>query len=125
MHIDDPVVGDGHAVGVAPEIVEHLLRSGHGPLGIDHPRLVIAWVDASRKALGWFQGRGLPSSPPGLPAVAEGLKDLGAKHGTQRMNGDQEMRLGWHPACPLVGQGSAWDQSVHVAMGVACLIPGG
>ena len=41
MHSDDTVGGDGHTVGVAPEIVEHLLRSCQRPLGIDNPRLVI------------------------------------------------------------------------------------
>ena len=57
VDIDDAVVGDGHAVGVAPEIVEHLLRSCHGALGIDHPRLVIEAGDESLKALGCCKGR--------------------------------------------------------------------
>jgi hypothetical protein len=46
MHIDDTVVGDGHPGGRAPEIVEHLRRSCHRPLGIDNPRLGIEPVDA-------------------------------------------------------------------------------
>jgi hypothetical protein len=124
MHIDDPAGGDGHAVGVAPERVEHLLRSCHGPLGLDSPRLVIELGDASLQAVGCFQGRCVPSAHQGLPAVAEGRKDLGAKHGTRRRNGAQALRLGWHPACPLIGQGPAWDQSVPVAMGVEGLLPG-
>ena len=66
----------------------------------------------------------MPSEHQGLPAVAEGRKDLGATHAPQRMNGAQEMRRGWHPACPLVGEGPAWHQRVHVAMRVACLLPG-
>ncbi len=32
-----PLVGDGHAVGVAPEILQHLFGTGEGPLGVDHP----------------------------------------------------------------------------------------
>lgn len=45
VDIDKAVVGDGHAVGVAAEIVEYLLRACHGALGVDHPRLVIEAVD--------------------------------------------------------------------------------
>ena len=35
--VHDPMVGDGDAVGVAPEIVEHLLRPGEWTLRVDHP----------------------------------------------------------------------------------------
>ena len=34
-------VGDGHAVGVAAEILQHVLRSAKGGLGVDHPFLVL------------------------------------------------------------------------------------
>jgi hypothetical protein len=66
----------------------------------------------------------VPSEHQGLPAVAEGRKDLGATHAPHRLNGAQDRRRGWHPACPLVGEGPAWDQRVHVAMRVAGLLPG-
>jgi hypothetical protein len=33
----DAVVGDGDAVGVAPEVVERLLRVARGGLGVDDP----------------------------------------------------------------------------------------
>ena len=34
---DEPVIGDGDAMGVAAEIVEHLRGAGEGTLGVDHP----------------------------------------------------------------------------------------
>ena len=49
VNLDDAVVGDGHAVGGAPEIVAHLPRSCHGALGVDDPCLVIEAGDASLK----------------------------------------------------------------------------
>ena len=36
-HGDEPTVRDGDAVGVAPEIGQHLLGAAEGGLGIDHP----------------------------------------------------------------------------------------
>jgi len=37
VHGHQAVVGDGNAMGVAPDIVENLFRSGERPLGIDDP----------------------------------------------------------------------------------------
>ena len=124
VDIDEAVIGDGHTVGVAPEIVEPLPRSCHGTLGIDHPRLVIEAVDAALKAVGRFKGGGLLREPPGLPAVVGGVEELGAKHTAQRLHGKQAPRRCWHPAGALIRQGSAWHQRVPMAMGLECLIPG-
>ena len=35
--IDEPIIGQRHAVGVPAEIVEHLFRAGEGPLRIHDP----------------------------------------------------------------------------------------
>ena len=37
VHGHQAVVGDGDAVGIAPDIVENLCRPGERPLRIDHP----------------------------------------------------------------------------------------
>ena len=41
---DEPLVGDRHAMGVAPEVLEHLLGAGEGTLGVHDPSL-LAQVD--------------------------------------------------------------------------------
>ena len=43
--IDDAVIGDGHAMRVAPDIVDDLLRAFEGPLGIDDPVFAIELSD--------------------------------------------------------------------------------
>jgi hypothetical protein len=48
---DEAVIGDGDTLGVASERVEPLPRACHGPLGIDHPRLVIERLNAAFTAL--------------------------------------------------------------------------
>ena len=37
VECDDPMVGDGHAMGVAGQVLQHLIRPAEGRLGIDHP----------------------------------------------------------------------------------------
>ena len=39
--VDEPVIRDGDAVGVAREVVQHVGRTAEGRLGVDHPRLTI------------------------------------------------------------------------------------
>jgi hypothetical protein len=63
------------------------------------------------------------SQHQGIPTIVQGIEDFGAKHATQGMNGAHETRLGWHPACALVGQGAAWYQRRQVEMGLESVIP--
>jgi hypothetical protein len=37
--IDDPMVGNGHAIRIAGQILENVLRSSEWPLGVNHPIL--------------------------------------------------------------------------------------
>ncbi len=37
---DEAVIGDGHPMGIATEIVENLLRAAEGWFAVDHPVLV-------------------------------------------------------------------------------------
>ena len=43
--IDDAVIGDGHAMRVAPEILDDVLRSFEGTLGVDDPVVIIEMID--------------------------------------------------------------------------------
>jgi hypothetical protein len=42
LHRDEAPVGDSNAVGVACQILEHLLRAAKWALGMDHPALLLA-----------------------------------------------------------------------------------
>ena len=44
---NEPVVGDGDAMGVAAEIAQHLLGSAHGLLGVDDPLLAVERTEKS------------------------------------------------------------------------------
>jgi hypothetical protein len=70
VNSEDAVVDDGHAMGIASEIGEHLLRSCHRLLGIDDPRLLIEGGEQLLQALGGGQGGCVLRDYQGLPALA-------------------------------------------------------
>jgi hypothetical protein len=37
------MIGDGDAVGVAGQVVKHILRAAEGALGVDYPILTKQW----------------------------------------------------------------------------------
>ena len=44
------LVGDGHAVGVAAEILQHVVRSAEGGFGVNHPFLVFEGSQVAGKS---------------------------------------------------------------------------
>lgn len=49
--IDEPMVGNSNAVGVAADVVYHLLRASEGRLGVDDPFLLSQWIQIAGKGL--------------------------------------------------------------------------
>ena len=49
--VDDPMIGNGHAVGVAAHIVHHLLRPGERWLGVDDPFHVSHQIEMTVESL--------------------------------------------------------------------------
>ena len=46
------MVGDGYAVGVAAQILEHIVRATEGRFGVDHPVLSEQWSQPGGEDLG-------------------------------------------------------------------------
>ena len=76
---DEPVIGDGDAVGVPREVVQHVGGAAKGRLGVDHPRLAIerseprAKGDARWPAAARLPGKRQPSlreTPSRRPATS-------------------------------------------------------
>ena len=53
---DQAVVGDGDAMGVAAQILEHVLGASEGRLAVDHPVLSVEWPQLGSEDLGLSQG---------------------------------------------------------------------
>jgi hypothetical protein len=65
----EAVVGDGHAMGVAGEIAEHMMRTAEGGLGVDDPVLTEQWAQEGAEGLLVFDR--LESSGKGELALLE------------------------------------------------------
>jgi hypothetical protein len=49
--VEDPMIGDGHPVGVAADVIHHLLWSGEGWLGVDDPFRVSHRIQMTTESL--------------------------------------------------------------------------
>ncbi len=51
FNFDNPMIGNGHPVGVAADIVHHLLWPGERWLGVDDPFHVSHWIEITAEGL--------------------------------------------------------------------------
>lgn len=65
----EAVVGDGHAMGVAGEIAEHMMRTAEGGLGVDDP--VLPEQGTQEGAESFLVRQGLKASGEGELVLAE------------------------------------------------------
>src|SRR5258708_38109427 len=85
------MVGDGHAMGVAAEILQHILGATEGTSQVDDPVLSKQWPEPSSEDLGFgeelqvFGEAGLPIRE-GLP---DGRDELATKNLTQYRFGQE------------------------------------
>jgi len=49
---DQAVIGDGHAMGVAAQIVQHIFGTTKGTFQVDHPVLPVQWPQLGSEDLG-------------------------------------------------------------------------
>ena len=87
---DQTMIGDSHAVGVAAEILQHIVRATEGTFQVHHPVLSKQWPEPSSEILGserslHFSGK--RSSP--LEGLPEGCDELATKDPTQYRFGQE------------------------------------
>ena len=126
LHLDEAVLGDGHAVRGAAERVQHRPRASHGLRGVDAPRLGITLVEEAPAALRRREGLGRlrPHPRPQGRAAEEGSQALATEDRAHGGDGAYDPRLGGAPAGPRRPQGCPWPPTVPVAMGAERLSPG-
>jgi len=114
----DAAVGDGDAMGVAPEIGEYLRRSAKRLLGVNDP------IDALRGGQTGGERRGIGQ----MREIAEEAEALRVEGGSQafeeqateqageRLDGEKEVRPPGDPARPIERETAAWHDAMHVWM---------
>jgi hypothetical protein len=124
--IDEAMIGDGHAMRGASEILNDVLRALEGALGVDDPVVRIEGIEPLGEArLGMQRGRRL--------IEAQGLRKRGLLAGFQTrapedlppgLDRAEQLRVGWSPARLILGERPAGHERVEMDVGLEPLIPG-
>lgn len=123
---EQPLVGDGDPVGVAGEVLEHLLGAAEGRLGVDHPVFGVEVFSPAFPAGAWSQG--LELAMEGEFSLVESLlevaEELASKEATQDADGEKEVGAGDDPASGIERQPATRDHCVNMRVVVEVLAPG-
>jgi len=124
--VHDPVVGDADAMGVAGQVVEDVLGTSEGPLGVDHPILTEQRPQKSMEGFLFaesFQASGKQQFPVTESALEPG-DELATKDAAQHFYRQEEVVLRMDPARVVWGQTSGGYDAMHVrVMAPAPTIP--
>ena len=115
IEADEAVVGERDAMGVATEILEHLLGTSEGAFGVDHPRLGVEIGEEGGAASGVGEERSAAAQAEraALEGVLERGEELAARHLRERFHREEEAAARVDPA-PLAPERPAAHQAVHV-----------
>ena len=123
---DQSMVGDGHAMGVAAEILEHILGAAEGWFGVDDPVFAKQRSQPGGEEFGLREQRQIPGKVQ-LATLKGGLEsgdELAAKHPPEHGNGEKEARVRSNPAGVIEGEPTGWDDTVDMGMKLEFLVPG-
>ena len=122
---EEPSVGDGDAVGVAGQILQHMLGPAEGWFGVHHPLLVAQEVEQRVK---WSVGQDPPGSRKtklsARISVLEEGQHLAAEHAAEHMHGQKEVGPGCDPAGVIESQTAGGNETVQMRMMSQVLRPG-
>ena len=77
VDVEQPIIGDRHAVRVATDVVEDLWRSCEGPLGVDHPLSLPQHGERARPGwpIPWWHQRSMEAERLGVVRGLEVLQE--------------------------------------------------
>jgi len=120
------MVGDGHAMGVAAEILQHIFGATKGTFQVHHPVLSKQWPEPSREDLGFAKqlqlfGETQLTILEGLP---EACDELATEDLTQYRFGQEVVVRRVHPAGVIERETSGGHHTMDMGMKPDLLIPG-
>jgi len=120
------VVGDGHAVGVTAEVVEHILRTTERWFGVDDPMFSKQWPEPRGEDLRLSEWRQIAGKVqlPSLKSRLERVDELSAKYAPEDVDGEKESSVRPNPACVIGREPTRRNDAVDMGMNLEFLVPG-
>src|SRR5450759_2576431 len=118
-------VGDGDAMGVAAEVLQHVLRSAKGGLGVDHPLLMFEGRQVASEGL-WVGKRQDVAEElefSGGMSPGESFQKETAEASAEDLDGQQEFAAARDPAFVIGRQAAGGNHAVEVGMKIEGLPP--
>ena len=126
VDVEQAMVRDGDAVGVAGQVGDHELGALEGWLGVDDPlgsaRLVK--IAAERRRTSVAREAAVQLDASFLERVVEGRHELAAEQPAQHANGQEEAGPACLPRAAVLGQSSSRHHTVYMRMMDERLAPG-
>src|ERR1039457_1082021 len=117
-HGQEPMIGDGDAVGVACQIVEHMLRSAEGAFAVDNP--LLTKERSQERGKGSSGGQGTEAAREHQLALMKGVlqavDELATKDAAEYGHGQEERVTRGDPALVIERKATRGDHAMNVRM---------
>ena len=123
FQFEDAPVGDRDTVGVAAEILQHVLGSTEGRFGVDHPFLLLERRQVTGKGE-WICERSEVAEElefSGGVGLLQGVQKQSAEELAEDLNGEKEFAAARDPAFVIGGQATGRDYAVEVGVEASAL----
>ena len=125
-HVDQPVIGNGHSVCVACQVMKNMFWSSERPFGIDHPVMTKERSQEGVKC--FFLGEVSDASREFEFSVMKGAlqagDELAAKHSAQHFHREEKSVPEANPVLAVERETTDWDHAVDMWMMQKVLAPG-
>jgi hypothetical protein len=120
------MVGDGHAMGVPAEILEHIVGTAEGWFGVDDPVFSEQWSEPGSEDLGLREQSQIAGEVQlvMLKSRLETGDELAAKHTSEYLDGEKEARARSNPAGVIEREPAGGDNTVDMGIKLELLVPG-
>lgn len=123
---EQPFVGKGDPMGVAAKVLQDLLRSAKGRLGVDDPVFVAKRSEVGTESARLAQRFLFPEELQlaSLEKLLQGIQETVAEPGREDVDGEKETRTAGDPAIVIRAETAPGNDVVDVRMEEQVLTPG-
>jgi len=120
------MIGDGHPMGIATQVLEDILGAAEGWFAVDHPVFSEEWPEPGSEGLGLPEQRQIPGKVQValLEGGVESIGELAAKHMAKHRDGEKEAWGRSNPVGVIQREPTGGDDTVDVGMKLEFLVPG-